>query len=185
MSYRKKRADVLLELVPVIENSTNMMEALQFLQNRISSFVKAERSSLYLFEEDKENPSLVLLNTLDGQLSHAKVSREISTNRGIIGYVIENRKGVFVNNLSKDKRFKASLYSETKNFDDYKTRSYMVFPLLFKNNVIGIFTVPDRSRKDGFTKEEFALVRVVAMEMTLMIKASMQKIIFPQVNKSA
>jgi transcriptional regulator with GAF, ATPase, and Fis domain len=125
-----------------------------------------------LVNEDLSENNLILLHTLDGKLQGKNAEEKISAEDGIIGHVLKNKKGIFVNNLAKDKRFSSFLTLQEIGTDEYKTKSCMIMPLLFENTIVGVLTISDSLSKNGFSIEEFSLVRLVAMKMTLTIKAN-------------
>jgi class 3 adenylate cyclase len=185
MSYRKERADLLLDLVPVMENEKDALEAIAHIQDKVSRFVKATRSSVYLLKSDGAKECFQLSSYFGSHVTRRATKGEISIEGGILGYAFSSRSALLIKDMARDQRFKGRLQEREADGETYASGSCMILPLLIRGKFVGVMTVSDREGGAAFTQIEFALMRVIAKDIAAIIVAyQFEGVIAPEIKKA-
>lgn len=91
--------------------------------------------------------------------SGSKVSRiRFQADKGIAGWVVQNREPVIVNDVSADPRHYGFI-DEQANF---KTRNLVCVPIIWKDMVIGVIEVLNKKRRRNFTDQDREYLSILA-----------------------
>ena len=85
-----------------------------------------------------------------------RIKKVIQPTSGIIGHCMSQKSPIFVEDISRDPRFKDSLSGSGDGSPGYRSGSCMVFPLLVGSKLVGVITVADRLDGKAFSREDFA-----------------------------
>ncbi|MBY0471590.1 GAF domain-containing protein [bacterium] len=163
--YKKMRDDFLLTMTKEAADHKNLESTIFMIQDKMSKFIKAERSTIYLLD----NKGCLKASYLNGdpQTKH-EVKRSIQPNDGIIGYVFQSKSPLLIKDLATDMRFSQYL-KDRSGYNGYKTRSCIIIPLLSGTEIVGILTFADKSDGTPFTRHDFTLTYVVSRHLAILI----------------
>ena len=82
----------------------------------------------------------------------------------VSGWVIRNKKPLFINDLKQDSRFKES---DFKN--QFSTTSLISVPLVLENRLIGVLNINNKQTGDGFTENDLNLLQSFTKQISLAI----------------
>ena len=114
-----------------------MAETIEQIQRRVTEFLGAARSTIYLVSEEKSADGQTQLKAsyIHGPVgTKDRIKKVIQPSSGIIGYCMSQKSPVFVEDISRDPRFKDSLSGSEDGSPGYRSGSCMVFPLLVGSN---------------------------------------------------
>ncbi len=113
----------------------------------IMSIVKAERGSLFLF--DDKTKELVLDSFYSVSNLHIHGIRH-RIGEGILGKVVSIKSPVLVKDINNDLRFIRS------HFNHYQTNSFISIPLFDSQNLLGVINIADKSTGEPFSEKDLA-----------------------------
>lgn len=119
--------------------------------NRVQDKLGTATCSIMTVERDE----LVFRVALDEQDRNIKPF-QFPLGAGIAGWVVENSRGVIVNDVSKDTRF----YPEVDAVSGFVTKAVLAAPLIVNEQVIGV--VEALNKPEGFTDADLALLTTIA-----------------------
>lgn len=97
-------------------------------------------------------------------------STKIAKGEGISGWVIEQRRAVFVDDIEQNGRF------AKKSSERYYTKSFISVPLYTKSGPIGVLNINNKRSRKRFSIEDFRLLEEIAIEASMAIeKAKLYK----------
>lgn len=137
-------------------------QVLELILEKITDALDADRATLYLLDEAKDE--------LISRLAHGSEARSIrlKVGQGIAGHVARTGKPLHVKDAYKDPRFSP----DWDNLSGYKTRSILAGPM--KNHLgrtIGVIQVLNKRRGD-FTIDDTALLAALATQAAVSIDNS-------------
>jgi hypothetical protein len=169
---RRKADDLLLGLNEIVRQQTDADQLIEALQKRMSEFVEAERSTVYLFSQGpRQRARLRAVSVFGTPDSRAHVRREITPEGGIVGYVCQTQNALLIRNLASDVRFQNYLSERPKTEGSYKTGSCMVFPLVIGRQLVGVLTVADKQGQRKFNRRDFSILSLAAKDLALTLYA--------------
>jgi GAF domain-containing protein len=144
-----------LEIVERVANAIAAMDNVKALANLILGlavdYTQAEKGSLMLLNERGE---LVIL-AAEGIHSHVMDAYKAKIGEGIAGQVARHRRAVHVENIEKERQPEGMK-------GGYKTGAFVSCPISRKGKLLGILNVSDKRDGSPFTKDEFALLKILA-----------------------
>jgi transcriptional regulator with GAF, ATPase, and Fis domain len=167
--YRRRMDDVVLGVAEVVKHSSRSDELIPHIQKRISDFLEAERSTVYLWDEKDPTPCLKAHSFLGSSAARPMIRERIELKQGIIGYVCESKAPLLIWNLASDVRFQGHLQARGSQAQTYKTGSCMLFPLIVGERLVGVLTIADRKDQRPFTSHDFSLSQVIAKDLAMVI----------------
>lgn len=142
-----KKDDFFKELTQIVSQLIFSDEKVRKIQKLTSLHLKAEISTLYLVNGSQEKMDLF---SSTGQKNNFDPSKALT--EGVFGYVLANRRALLIEDINQDSRF---LSERKSQFDDYKSGTCMLFPLLVDSEVLGVLTFADKENKRLFTSHDF------------------------------
>ncbi len=124
----------------------------------------AEKVSLSWLDREKNKYTVV---ACAGYCMDIKLFKPRAIGEGIIGYVAEKKEAIFVSNILKDERFRASTFK-----DQYKSLSFMCAPIILNNEVVAVLSVSDRKVPKPYTEEDFVLFKSFVTQITFALESS-------------
>jgi sigma-B regulation protein RsbU (phosphoserine phosphatase) len=148
----------------IINSTLDIKKLLTLIMEIIKDIMDTDASTLLLYDEKSKD---LIFNVALGEAGHELTEKyRIKPGQGIAGWVAENRKPVYINEVYKDSRF-------DPNFDKatgYMTRALLCVPLLFKGKLIGVIQAVNPVRKDGFDDEDMDLFCSFAEQVVLAVQ---------------
>lgn len=169
---RTSRDELVTGLIRFVHDSTDVSDTVIALQARVSTFLKAKRSTLYLLDEDDQGQSILKATYIHGdEKMRSKVSRVIRPDDGVIGYVCETRTPLLIENIRQDSRFVDSLAKKAEKDPEnlYQTGACMILPLLYGDTLLGVLTFADKKDGSAFTQEDFAIAIEVSTDLAVLL----------------
>ncbi len=172
LRYRRKMDDMFLGISRITRQSLHGESVLSDILEQVTTFIQAERSTIYLLEEHQGEWILRADSIVSSHDAKPLVLKVTEVKHGILGYVCENRAPLFIRDVASDIRFqKHILTRKREGFHSYKTNSCMLFPLVVGEQLVGILTIADKSGDLEFSERDFSLLNVVATNLAVVIHA--------------
>ncbi|MDY6932952.1 MAG: SpoIIE family protein phosphatase [Spirochaetota bacterium] len=167
LEYLERKLDNLSKLVDInrIVNSTlDIAKLLTIIMETIKDIMLTEASTLLLYDE--ETNDLVFKVALGEAGKELTEKYRVRLGQGIAGWVAENRKALYINDVYSDKRF-------DPNFDritGFKSKSILCSPLLFKGKLIGVIQAINPLGRAVFNDDDTALFNAFADQAVLAVQ---------------
>ncbi|MBI3988645.1 MAG: GAF domain-containing protein [candidate division NC10 bacterium] len=151
---------ILLDIVRVMNAETNLDRLLELIMQEATRVVEAERSTLFLLDQERGELWSKVAQGLERQTIRLKVGS------GIAGYVAEKRESVNIPDAYQDPRFNR----ETDEKTGYRTRTILCMPVHHKGGgIIGVLQV--LNKKGGtFTKEDEGLLAILCSQAAIALE---------------
>jgi GAF domain-containing protein len=141
---------------------------LQSLVETARSIFKAKASSIFVLDEEADE---LVFEAVAGEGSDTLVGRRFPSSTGIAGWVLVSRQPLVIEDVSADPRFAREAAEST----GYVPKGLMAAPLLHDERALGVLSVLDRPKTEGFTLAEMELLgyfaRQAAVALELMLAA--------------
>ncbi len=121
--------------------------ALQICEGGASSVLLVDRQNHELF-----------FRAARGKSGESITRLRFDANRGIAGWVLENREPAVVNDVSSDSRH----YGYIDEQVDFKTRNLICVPVLWKDMVLGVIEVLNKKNRKAFTEQDREYLSILA-----------------------
>lgn len=158
-TLRARDLTSLLEVFEALFSQRNINKLLNLIMDKVTELLKAERSSLFLFDpEEKRLWSRIA--------QKSKMAITLSLDEGIAGYTARHKKVVICYDTYKDPRFNRLIDKIT----GYKTRNIISFPMLTsEGEVMGVIEVLNKI-KGRFSPYDVRLLEMLASQATVAIQ---------------
>ena len=150
-------------LAEISQNFSKSLDISQTLQNAIERFMQylnSEAASIFLLENN--NSELVCVRCA-GPVDIAGI--KISSDKGIIGNVINTRKSQMIRDAQNDPNFSKSVDSDT----GFKTHSILAVPLVVNNKCIGALELINKKNNELFDEYDESISMILASYAALAI----------------
>ena len=150
-------------LAEISQNFSKSLDISQTLQNTIERFMQylnSEAASIFLLENN--NSELVCVRCA-GPVDIAGI--KISSDKGIIGNVINTRKSQMIRDAQNDPNFSKSVDSDT----GFKTHSILAVPLVVNNKCIGALELINKKNNELFDEYDESISMILASYAALAI----------------
>jgi class 3 adenylate cyclase len=158
----KRKDDFFIELTRVVAEAKSIHEKVEQIQKLAHQFLKSEKSSLYLI--CPENRELLQLHSARGYTKQIEPVRSASA--GAFGYILQNRRPLLIEDIQQDYRFESS---HLQDFQEMKSGTCMVFPLIVEQEVLGIMTFLDKENHQKFTMSDLEVGLKMSIFVSLLI----------------
>ena len=161
----KAKDEFFIELTRVVSESQSTFEKINRIQKLSHHFLKSEKSSLYLI--DVKNPDILHLQTSTG---YSRIPENVkSASSGTFGYVLQNRRPLFIEDINQDYRFEAEEAAEVLGF---RSGACMVFPLISEGRVLGVMSFSEKEGQQIFASSDLELGIKMSSFVALLISSS-------------
>jgi len=141
----------------------NLDELLQLIMHEASLTVKAEASSIALYDSQQKNLRFtVSLGKKGKQIKEIR----LKLGQGIIGYAAQSRKSLNIRDTAKDKRFNSGIDNKTK----FKSKSILAVPIIFRQKLIGALEVINKKGAPCFSDLDAKLLEIVSGQAAIAIE---------------
>ncbi len=149
-----------------ISKSLDLDDIVKAIVDNIYTALDIEICSILLLDESGSLYIKYAVGLAQEVISSTKIAR----GEGISGWVIEQRRAVFVDDIERDGRF------AKKSDERYYTKSFISVPLYTKSGPIGVLNINNKRSRKRFSIEDFRLLEEVAIEASMAIeKAKLYK----------
>jgi len=162
-------------------------EILHIIMMNISEIIQAEAWTLFLVDE---NTKELIFYDVFGEKKDELTGLRIPMNKGIVGWVVKNKKPVLVADVRKDNRFFSDIDKKSK----FTTKSILAIPMISKGKLLGVIEVINKKGSTVFTKDDLRIVKTyvdqaaLALENASLLKRLNQKInyltLLSQINRN-
>jgi len=168
-----KNLQSLLDVSKAMAGEIPLDNLLQVIVQKTEEVLEADRCSLFLYDEDRNE----LWSKVAQGLGGLKEIR-FSLDRGIAGEVARTRKGINIPDAYTDPRFNAEIDKQT----GYRTHSILCLPMTTSSGrLIGVIEVLNKGGGGPFDQEDEALLEAlgthaaIALERSQLIEAYVEK----------
>lgn len=158
---RTQQLTLLYKIGIELSSSLKLEKVLQNIVEKVTSLLNLEICSILLWNNEKEELSIKCAQGLSDDIIR---TTRIKKNDAISGWVFEKNTPLFITDIEDDPRFKK------RSQEKYYTRSLISVPLSRENNVIGIININNKKTKKPFSKDDFNLLKEIAIEATIAIE---------------
>jgi len=167
-----RNLNALLDVAKAMGREVELDSLLQTIVAHTTEVMDAERSSLFLFDPEK--------NELWSKVAEGIIIKEIRfpADKGIAGYVVKNKEVLNIEDAYKDPRFNQQVDVDT----GFHTRSILCMPIVTKDDrLLGVIQVLNKITSKHFTSEDVNLLEAlvsqieVALERATLIEESLEK----------
>jgi len=152
--------NILYELSLELGSTKELSELLQLILNVIMREMKAQQSSILLYEKESEN--LKMLASI-GLSEEIRKKGYIKRKGSIAEWVIEHNEPLIINDLINDERF-------TSVKKDKNIKSSMCVPLQVKGKVIGTVNISRTEGQKRFTQNDLRFLTILASQAAIVIE---------------
>jgi serine phosphatase RsbU (regulator of sigma subunit) len=163
----------LLDVSKAISSESRLDDLLQVIMDKATEVIDADRSSLFLFDESRDELSSKIAQKL-GKIKEIRFPVGV----GIAGEVAKSRKVINIKDAYADPRFNPDFDKKT----GYHTTSILCLPMISINgNLVGVIQVLNKKGGGAFDKrdesllEAFAAHAAVALERARLTEAYVEK----------
>lgn len=158
-NLQKENLTLLLDTLEGI-NTSNEFKTVLFQSMEATRLVmRSEASSLLLVDEENEE---LFISVPTGPAKNEVVGKSIPKNKGIAGWVLENKKPYLTNDVSKSDYFYGDL---AKNFT---TKNLIGVPLINKSNeVIGVIEALNKRNGEEYKSTDIPVFQALAAHITI------------------
>ena len=154
LEFLERQVNNLTKLVNIngIINSTlDIKKLLKIIMEIIKDIMDTDASTLLLYDEQSND--LVFKVALGEAENTLTEKYRVKVGQGIAGWVAENRKPTYVNDVYSDRRFDPTYDRDT----GFVTRAILCSPLLFKGKLLGVIQAVNPNNRPEFDDEDMKL----------------------------
>jgi adenylate cyclase len=154
----KNNFSTLLDVFKAVSSELNLNKLIQLIMNKAAEITNADRSSLFLVDDETGELWTVFAKGLENQV--------VRTKKGIVGQVAKSKKPLIVNEPYNHPHFDASVDRKTK----YITKSILSVPVFnAKNKVLGVIQAINK-HKDNFNSDDLNILTGFASQIRIAIE---------------
>ncbi|MEW7281262.1 adenylate/guanylate cyclase domain-containing protein [Aquimarina sp. 2201CG1-2-11] len=154
----KNNFSTLLEVFTAISSELELNALIQLIMNKAAEITKADRSSLFLVDEETGELWTVFAKGLENKI--------VRTKKGIVAQVAKSKKASIVNDPYNHPYFDPSIDKKTK----YRTKSILSVPVFnAENKVLGVVQAINKY-EDGFDTDDLDILIGFASQIRITIE---------------
>jgi signal transduction histidine kinase len=156
--------DFLYALEKNVSTSTNNSDLLNELTEKLVHYLGAEAGSLFMINQDQH---FLYFKVATGEHTDYLKSLKLRIDHGLVGWVINNKESLFVNDVIKDERFNTKIAEDTSYFPT----SIICAPLISNGEVIGAIELINKSSANKlFKKSDLQILEFFSGHITRIIE---------------
>ncbi len=144
-----------------ISSTLNLEEILEIILDRVCVVLNIEKCSILLLDEGKGE---LYIRAARGLSEDVIIQTRLKVGEPISGWVLKNKKPVFVEDIEKDPRF------ARRNYERYYTHSFISVPLIVKEDAIGVINVNNKKTRQPLTEDDFRIVKGIANKASIAVE---------------
>jgi sigma-B regulation protein RsbU (phosphoserine phosphatase) len=154
----------LVDINGIINSTLDIGKLLTIIMEIIKDIMETEASTLLLYDESRKE---LVFKVALGEAGRELVEKyRVQLGQGIAGWVAENLKPLYVNDVYSDPRFDPAFDQRT----GFVTKSILCTPLLFKGKLLGVIQAVNPLNRPGFTDEDMNLFKIFANQAALAVQ---------------
>ncbi|MCK4322445.1 sensor domain-containing diguanylate cyclase [candidate division WOR-3 bacterium] len=172
----KNRIKEFEEIIKAINSEKiNIDEVLRLIMDNISKLISAKAWSLLLL--DKKNRDLVF-KVVIGEKNEELTGKRMPMDKGVVGWVMKNKKSVIVSEPYQDKRFFKDIDKNT----GFITENILAIPLINKGRILGVIEAINKVDGTNFDQKDlksvcnFAEHAAIALENANLVQSLQNKV---------
>ncbi|NOY85833.1 MAG: GAF domain-containing sensor histidine kinase [Deltaproteobacteria bacterium] len=148
--------NIFLEMGELLNSNLDEASILRTFCNKILSLFDAERVSILAVDPQGKK---LTLTAWAGRYPEDFGGISIPIGEGVAGWVAATGESLLVQDAAKDPRFPDPFPGR------YRTRSFISVPLKSRGRLLGVLSVTDTSRNDGFSDENLSIIKPLALQV--------------------
>ncbi len=152
----------MLEILPMINATTDLDQLLQVIMKAIKEVMESEASSLMLLDATTNE---LYFSKVEGGSNKVKEIR-IQATQGVAGHVCQTGKPLIVNNVAESEFFLKTVDEKTK----FQTRNILCVPLISQKKPIGVLEALNKKDAQEFTESDLKLFTAFADQVSIAIE---------------
>lgn len=154
----KNNFSTLLDVFKAVSSELNLNTLIQVVMNKAATITNADRSSLFLVDEETGELWTVFAKGLEDKI--------VRTKKGIVAQVAITKKASIVNNPYKNKYFDTSVDKRT----NYVTKSIISVPVFnTENKILGVIQAINK-REGDFDSDDLEILTGLASQIRIAIE---------------
>ncbi len=145
MARQTKMEKLFLYAARMLNSTLDYETLMKLVLELTAEATNSEAAMVYRIDRQIEMVRARYCDCEDQKVVYFKIPKD----KGIIGWVAENREPVIVNDVTSDKRF----YKKIEDYTDIKFKSVLVIPLIGRGQMIGVVEAINK-RNGGFCDED-------------------------------
>lgn len=154
-----QRVNMLYEISADLTSQLDLDQLLSATLQRVQQSLEAPAASMLTVEGEN-----LIFQVALGEKSDQVKPFQIPMDQSIAGWVVQNKKGVVVNDVKSDPRF----YQNADNISGFQTHSLIAAPLLVNEQAIGVIELFNKT--GGFTENDLDLLSAIASTAAIAIE---------------
>ncbi len=147
------------DICAAVNVTLTAQELLEVSLDKTLDLFQARRGSIFLLSENGQELILKIGRGM-GVGEQEKLVKKLG--EGVVGKVAEIKKPLFVDDITRDTRF-----PEHQPRKGYSTPSFLCAPLLFKDKLIGVINIADKTTGSRFTSNELQILDFLSSQIAL------------------
>jgi phosphoserine phosphatase RsbU/P len=154
----------LVNINSMINSTLDIGSLLTVIMETIKDIMDTDASTLLLYEEKSND---LVFKVALGEAGKELTERyRVKVGQGIAGWVAENRKPIYINDVYRDERFDPDFDKIT----GFVTKSIICTPLLYKGKLLGVIQAINPLNRPEFTDDDMALFNVFSDQAALAVQ---------------
>ena len=167
IDYKEKIA-TLYKINEFLNSIDNLDSLLNLIMEEATLAVKAEASSVALYDKHKRN---LYFSVALGEKGEQIKRIQIKPGEGIIGCAAQKRRPFNIVDVSKDKRFSARM----DKYTGFKSKSILAVPIIHNKELIGALEVINKRNAHCFSEQDVELLEIIAGQAGIAQKERLKK----------
>ena len=159
LDYRILQLETLYEVGKIISSELNFKKLQNMILEVVAKVIKAEKGSLMILDDAEQ---ILTIGVAVGLSEDITRDTRMEVNQSVAGWVVRNKKPLFVRNVETDEVFK-SIKKE-----NVRKGTLMCMPLIAKDKILGTLNV-SKSLPDSFSDRDFETFRSLANQAAIAI----------------
>ncbi|MDQ3018957.1 MAG: SpoIIE family protein phosphatase [Bacteroidota bacterium] len=158
-----KQFNYIHEITQKISENNSIEELLEDIIVSCREVIKAEASSLLMYNEKDNN---LYFRVVTGEKGEAVKNIFLKMGEGIAGWVGENKMSVLIEDCYADPRF-------NKEFDkksNFRTKTMICVPMVRKDKLIGVIQLINKKNNEVFTERDLNIFQILASQCAISIE---------------
>lgn len=161
MDMTERKFELLDAVSDLFRDTEDVDRLLQKIGTLASKLVRAEGSSILIFNEDRSH---LYFKVSRGKT--APILRRIPVSDGVAWWVAQNGRPALVNDVEADPRFTGTIDRIT----GFKTKNLICVPIKLEGKVIGVLEAVNKLEGEGFTKEDLQLLTMLSGQAAIALR---------------
>lgn len=164
LNNKVKELDFLFDIEKKVSTSFDMDQLLNDLIERLIYYLEAEAGSIVLRNDEKKS---LFFKVATGAHSSFLKSLELDEDHGVVGWVIQNKTSVRIDDVNTDERFNEEIAEETKLYPV----SIICVPLLSNNEAIGAIELLNKTSSSKiFGPDDLQVLELISGQITRILQ---------------